>query len=94
MGAIFDMLMKRNKPIADAFMANPEFRKFLIGLYMAAGEQADEWGCNLEDIEIVEARMTADGYYTFFKMAQSEESKLQKKSALVNPITGKPFEVN
>ena len=87
---IFELLMKRNKPVAEAFEKNPVFRTFLIGLYLAANEQAEELGCQLEDMEIVDAKMSADGRATWFKMQQTEDSKTPK-SVIINPATGKGF---
>jgi hypothetical protein len=87
-----EVLMKRNKPLADAFQKNKNFRKLLIALYLAASEEAGELGCELKDIEVVDQKMSPDGRKVFWKFKKRVEEE-KPKSSIINPNTGERFEV-
>jgi len=59
-GEIFEALMSNNYQRVKAFNANTEFRKFIIDVYMTAQMEAERLGCSIEDLVVIDPKMSKD----------------------------------
>ncbi len=81
-GELFRDLMIENHQYVKAFSDNPEFQKLLVAMFVMANDEAARLGCNLEDQEVENPTMSADGKYISFGFIKREEAK---KSGLLGP---------
>ncbi len=91
-GLLAEMFERENKAVIEYTKRN-NMNRLLASLYLTAQAWAKQKGINLNDVEIVQEEMSANGSNATWKFIKSEGAQDKKKSGLLG-ADGLPIELS